>query len=139
MSFWRFSSHLGKKGQFSAKKKRNIYGGNGFRNIKKMAGINFPIGIGNQTGKIDSKKGPETGIPRNSGGIPAEFPTKSPTVRREHFHPRWRSVVTASIEIFVFAIIVLIVVVVVVSECHVVLLSSVDEDFDVTIDRHREW
>ena len=41
-----------------------------------MAGINFPIGIGNQTGKIDSKKGPETGIPRNSGGIPAEFPTK---------------------------------------------------------------
>ena len=63
----------------------------------------------------------------------------SPTVRREHFHPRWRSVVTASIEIFVFAIIVLIVVVVVVSECHVVLLSSVDEDFDVTIDRHREW
>jgi len=80
MSFWRFSSHLGKKGreQFSAEKKRNIYGGNGFRNIKKMAGINFPIGIGNQTGKIDSKKGPETGIPRNSGGIPAEFPTKVP-------------------------------------------------------------
>jgi hypothetical protein len=88
MSFWRFSSHLGKKGreQFSAEKKRNIYGGNGFRNIKKMAGINFPIGIGNQTGKIDSKKGPETGIPRNSGGIPAEFPTKPPAASAPPSH-----------------------------------------------------
>ena len=90
MSFWRFSSHLGKKGreQFSAEKKRNIYGGNGFRNIKKMAGINFPIGIGNQTGKIDSKKGPETGIPRNSGGIPAEFPTKLRTWDPVHIDVR---------------------------------------------------
>jgi hypothetical protein len=74
MSFWR----LGKKRQeqFSAEKNRKIYGGNRFRNLKKMAGTHFLIGIGNQNGKIGSKKGPESGIPRNSGGIPADFPTK---------------------------------------------------------------
>jgi hypothetical protein len=78
MSFSRFSSHLGKKGweQFSAEKKRKIYGGNWFRNIKNIAGTHFLIGIGNQIGKIGSKKGPESGIPWNSGGIPADFPTK---------------------------------------------------------------
>ncbi len=53
----------------------DIYGGNRFRNLKKMAGTHFLIGIGNQNGKIGSKKGPESGIPRNSGGIPADFPT----------------------------------------------------------------
>jgi hypothetical protein len=47
--FRRFSSSLliDKKAreQFSVEKNRNIYGGNRFRNIKKMAGTNFPIGI----------------------------------------------------------------------------------------------
>jgi hypothetical protein len=44
----RFSSLLMDKKareQDSAGKNRNIYGGNRFRNIKKMAGTNFPIGI----------------------------------------------------------------------------------------------
>jgi hypothetical protein len=35
-----------------------------------MAGTHFLIGIGNQNGKIGSKKGPESGILRNSGEIP---------------------------------------------------------------------
>ena len=62
---------------FPWKKNRKIYGGNRNRNIKKMAGKHFPIGIGKQIGKIGSKKGPESGIRRNSGGIPPEFTTKA--------------------------------------------------------------
>jgi hypothetical protein len=91
MSFWRvktsrcpfgasprFSSHLGKKGreQFSAEKNRKIYGGNRFRNIKNMAGTHFLIGIGNQIGKIGSKKGPEFGIPPEFPEFRSDFPTK---------------------------------------------------------------
>ncbi len=41
-----------------------------------MAGTHFPIGIGNQIGKIGSKKGPESGILRNSVVFRPEFPTK---------------------------------------------------------------
>ncbi len=40
-----------------------------------MAGKHFPIGIEKKSEKMVSKKGPESGIPRNSGGIPPEFPT----------------------------------------------------------------
>jgi hypothetical protein len=40
-----------------------------------MAGTHVLIGIGNQNGKIGSKKGPESGIPRNSGGIPNQAST----------------------------------------------------------------
>jgi hypothetical protein len=54
----------------SAEKIWNIYGGNRFQNLKKMAGTHFLMGIGNQNGKIGSKKGPESGIPQNSGGFP---------------------------------------------------------------------
>jgi hypothetical protein len=61
--------------QFSAEKNRKIYGGKKNRNVKKMAGTHFPIGIGKKTEKNSQKKSPEFGIPRNSGGIPAEFPT----------------------------------------------------------------
>jgi hypothetical protein len=45
---------LGEKreGTFLREKKRKIYGGNRFRNIKNMAGTHFLIGIGNQIGKI---------------------------------------------------------------------------------------
>jgi len=96
MSFWRvktsrcpfgasprFSSHLGKKGreQFSAEKNRKIYGGNRFRNIKNMAGTHFLIGIGNQIGKIGSKKGPEFGIPPEFPEFRSDFPTKLPLWR----------------------------------------------------------
>ena len=83
MSFSRFSSHLGKKGreQFSAEKNRKIYGGNRFRNIKNMAGTHFLIGIGNQIGKIGSKKGPEFGIPPEFPEFRSDFPTKC--------HPMW--------------------------------------------------
>ncbi len=41
---------------------------------KKIAGTNDPIRIGKQISKM--KKGPESGIPRNSSGIPPDFPTK---------------------------------------------------------------
>ena len=56
--------------QFSAEKNRKIYGGNRKITIKKMAGKHFPIGIGKKSEKMVSKKGPESRIPRNSGGIP---------------------------------------------------------------------
>ncbi len=57
-------------------KNRNIYGGNRFRNIKKMAGTHFLIGIRNQNGKIGSKKGPEFGIPLEFAEFRSDFPTK---------------------------------------------------------------
>jgi hypothetical protein len=59
---------LGKKGreQSSAEKNRKIYGGNRFRNIKKIAVKHFPIGIGIGIRKIDSKKCPEAGIPNQA-------------------------------------------------------------------------
>jgi hypothetical protein len=73
---WRFSSHLVKKKAgtvFCGKKSEHFYGGNRNQNIKKMAGKHFPIGIGKQIGKIGPKKDWNT----ESGGIPAEFPTKT--------------------------------------------------------------
>ncbi len=41
-----------------------------------MAGTHFLIGIGNQNGKIGSKKGPEFGIPAELPGFRSDFPTK---------------------------------------------------------------
>ena len=74
-----------KKGreQFSAEKNRNIYGGNRFRNIKKMAGTHFLIGIGNQNGKIGSKKGPEFGIPAELPEFRSDFPTKAWNIAKD--------------------------------------------------------
>ncbi len=76
--FFGASPLTGKKGreQFSAEKNRKIYGGNRFRNIKNMAGTHFLIGIGNQIGKIGSKKGPEFGIPPEFPEFRSDFPTK---------------------------------------------------------------
>jgi hypothetical protein len=79
----------GKKGRqqlFSAEKNRKIYGGNRNINIKKMAGKHFPIGIGKKSEKMVSKKGAESGILRNSGGIPPEFPTKQPRTGLKFVH-----------------------------------------------------
>ncbi len=82
MSFWRFSALLLSLGEkrmgtvFRGKKNRKIYGGNRFRNIKNMVGTHFLIGIGNQIGKIGSKKGPEFGIPREFPEFRSDFPTK---------------------------------------------------------------
>jgi hypothetical protein len=52
--------------------------------------IHFPIGIGNQIGKIGSKKGLESGIPQNSVEFRPEFPTKDKADFRfvvASFHP----------------------------------------------------
>ncbi len=68
---------LGKRaGTVSAEKNRKIYCGNRFRNIKNMAGTHFLIRIGNQIGKIGSKKGPEFGIPPEFAEFRSDFPTK---------------------------------------------------------------
>ena len=83
MSFSCFSSHLGKKGweQFSAEKNWTIYGRNRFRNINNMAGTHFSIGIGNQIGKIGSKKGPESGIPNQASFFTMAMSSSSTNVR----------------------------------------------------------
>jgi len=55
------------------------------RKAKKMAGTHIPIGKRKKTEEIPAKKGPEFEIRRNSGGIPADFPTKVffvPALRR---------------------------------------------------------
>ncbi len=71
---------------FRGKKKRKIYGGNRFRNIKThMAGTHFLIGIGNQIGKIGSKKGPESGIPAEFRRISGGFPNQGEWTFTVHF------------------------------------------------------
>jgi hypothetical protein len=71
---------------FCIKKNRKFIAGigSGILKNKKMAGKHFPIGIG--IGKIHSKKCPESGIPWNSGGIPADFPTKRRMQMQRHHH-----------------------------------------------------